>query len=183
MAYAGKKIANRFNRQTIEFVTTTKDSNGAVLEMISAWDPGSVKPPAHYHPIQQERFTMLEGELHIQLEDAVIILGRGRSITIDAGIIHSMWNESNVQAKAVWRVTPALDTEYLLETGCGLAADNKMNTKGNPGILQSILLLKRFSKEYRLAKPPYNIQNVIVMFLAPLARLAGKKAMYRKYID
>jgi hypothetical protein len=47
MAYKGKRITNPISKQTIEFVTTAKESCGKELEMIATWGPFSLKPVAH----------------------------------------------------------------------------------------------------------------------------------------
>jgi len=183
MAYSGKKISNPFTKQTIKFITTSKESSGAFLEMVSTWEAHSSKPAPHFHPMQEEHFKVLEGEMHVQLNDKIVVLTKGNSLTIKAETVHSMWNASGATAKVSWRVMPALGTEYLLEMGFGLAAENKVNKNGLPGILQSALLLKKYSKEFRLTKPPYAILSVVTLILTPFALLAGKKAVHKKYID
>ena len=66
MAYKGKIISNVKTKQTLEFITTSKDSNGQLLEMISTYEPYSKEPRAHYHPVQDEHFTVLQGELTVR---------------------------------------------------------------------------------------------------------------------
>lgn len=183
MAYCGKKISNPFTRQTIEFVVTSKDSDGAWLEMISTWDAHSSKPAPHSHPQQEEHFKVLEGEMHILLNNKTVVLTKGNSLTIKAGTVHAMWNPSGAVAKVSWQVVSALNTEYLLETGFGLATENKVSKNGLPGILQSVLLLRKYHKEFRLSKPSYTVQDILTYILVPFALLAGKKAVYKKYID
>lgn len=174
MAFKGKIISNRFNKQTIEFVTTSKDSRGKLLEMISTWEPNSVKPIGHYHPNQDEYFTVTEGKLNILLNGKEIILSKGESLQISRNTTHSMWNNSNEKVTASWKVYPALDTEYLMETSAGL---------GKPGILHSVLLLTRYSREFRLTKPAWLLQKIIFTLLTPIALIKGKDAALVKYID
>ena len=183
MAYKGKRISNPLTKQTIEFVTTSKDTNGDQLEMVSVWEPESTRPAEHYHPYQDEVFRVIEGVLTLSLNGKEVLLHPGESIHIPPNAVHAMWNNSNKKTKVSWIVFPAFKTEYLLETGMGLAFDGKMGKDGLPGILQVALLAQKFSKEFRLRKPSYLLQRIIFCLLTPLAWLAGKKAVYRKYID
>jgi quercetin dioxygenase-like cupin family protein len=183
VAVKGKKITNPVSRQTIEFLTTAKESNGQLLEMISAWEPHSVQPAPHFHPVQDEIFCVLEGELTLELNGEKRKLRCGESIHISANTVHCMWNESAEKVVAHWKVFPALQTEYFLETAMGLAADGKVGKNGVPGILQISLLAKKYKQEFRLQKPAFLLQQIVFCILAPLAILRGKKAVYPKYID
>jgi hypothetical protein len=94
-----------------------------------------------------------------------------------------MWNDSDGETVMNWKVRPALQTEYFLETVVGLAADGKTNKAGMPGLLQVALMANQFSREFRLIKPPLLIQKIIFAILSPIASLAGFKPTYKKYID
>ncbi|HVF82424.1 MAG TPA: cupin domain-containing protein [Flavisolibacter sp.] len=183
MAYKGKVIVNPVNRQSIEFVTTAKESNGEQLEMIATWEPHSIKPIEHYHPYQHENFGVLAGELTLIINGKTSVLRQGQSVDIPAKAAHAMWNNSNKKTVVKWKITPAMHTEYFLETGMGLAADNRTGRNGVPGILQTSLLARKYKKEFRLRKPPYFIQQIVFTLLVPFALLSGKKAVYKKYLD
>lgn len=183
MAYKGKIITNPLNKQTIEFVTTAGECNGKLLEMVATWGPYSIKPMEHYHPCQDEEFTVLEGELTVRLKGKTFPLQQGDSIDIPANAAHAMWNDTDKKTTVNWKVFPALNTEYFLETGIGLAADGKTSKNGMPDILQTSLLAKKYQQEFRLNKPPYIIQQILFALLTPFALLSGKRAVYEKYID
>lgn len=183
MAYKGKIITNPVNRQSIEFVTTSKDSNGKQLEMIATWAPHSIKPLEHYHPRQHEKFSVVEGELTKLLNGKTCVLSQGQSVDIPAKAAHAMWNNSDKKAVVKWKVLPAMRTQYFLETGVGLAVDGKTGKNGMPDILQTSLLAQKFRKEFRLYKSPYLMQRIIFILLTPFALLSGKKAVYKKYLD
>lgn len=183
MAYKGKRIFNPVNKQTIEFITTSKDSNGKHLEIISTWLPQSLKPAPHYHPYQDEVFTVIKGELTVMLRGRAYTLREGENLHIPPATVHSMWNESGEEVVVNWKIFPAMNTEYLLETGVGLAADGKTGRKRISGLLQVALLAKKFRKEFRLKKPSYLLQTILFSLLAPFALLSGKRAIYPEYID
>ncbi|HEX2534172.1 MAG TPA: cupin domain-containing protein [Chitinophagaceae bacterium] len=183
MAYKGKTIRNPQTGQSIRFLQTEKDTGGRLLEMESALRPGSQPPPMHYHPAQSEWFTFLEGTVTVRTASGTRTYGAGDTLQVPAGRPHAMWNEGEVPAKMRWRVEPALDTEYLLETTMGLAGDGRTNRSGMPGLLQTALLLRRFAPVYRPAGPPFLLLQLLFSFLAPIAYLRGLRPTYRKYLD
>jgi len=183
MAYPHKCIANPVTGQQIRFIRTARDTGGALLEMQSAFGPHSVEPPAHFHPLQEEEFTILEGCLCTRINGHLEVWEEGDVFRIPRGAVHAMWNASDLPALVQWTVTPALGTEYFFETAMGLAKDGRLGASGKPRILQAALLAQQFRKEFRLAKPHPLLQGVLFTFLRPLARLRGYRAIYPEYID
>ena len=176
MAYKGKRISNPVNRQMIEFVTTAEDSQGRMLEMISTWQPHSPKPIEHYHPRQEEIFTVLEGELTVKVSGRQYTLTKGESIKMSASTVHAMWNDSAAPVVANWKVFPAGRTEHFLETGMELAAEGKLNPKGFSGKIRGLLLARKYRSEFRLHRPPYLIQILLFLLLTPLSFFTIKRA-------
>jgi quercetin dioxygenase-like cupin family protein len=183
MAIKNKVITNPVTGQTIKFLQTAKDTNGALLELESSFAPHSKEPLPHFHPFQHEIFTVLEGCISVRINSHLKIYHKGDEINMPPGTVHSMWNDSNIPASVNWKVMPALRTEEFFETAMGLAADGKVNRKGMPSIFQTALLVKRFRNEFRLAKPPAIIQKIVFNTLSPIAILAGYKAVYPQYVD
>ena len=101
---------------------------------------------------------------------------------ITANEIHSMWNDSDQPAIANWKITPALNSQYLFETTVGLANEGKTNTEGLPSLLQLAVMLPYFASVFRTVKPPYAWQKAIFNLLAPIARMKGYEPFYKKYI-
>ena len=183
MAFKGKEISNPKTGQDIRFIQTGHDTKGALLEMESTYQAHSKEPPAHYHPHQMEDFVILQGELTLKIYGEVKTLRRGDAIHIPSNVKHAMWNNSNRKTVVNWKVRPALNTEYMLETAYGLASDHKTNANGMPGILQIAVMMKSFSRVFRLARPSYTIQKILFAALSPAASVLGYKATYSKYID
>jgi quercetin dioxygenase-like cupin family protein len=183
MAYKGKIINNKKTGQQIKFIQTSDDTGGELLEMESLFQPHSTEPVHHYHPLQEELFTVVEGEISVRIDGQVIILKQNDALHIKKRQIHSMWNHSTLPAKVNWKVAPALDTEYFLENGVGIANEKKTNDQGMPGILQVALLANRFSNVFRIAKPPYGLQKIVFGVLTPISYLAGYLPCYKKFVD
>ena len=183
MAYSGKEISNLKTGQAIRFIQTAKDTQGQLLEMESSWKPFSKEPAPHFHPRQEETFTVISGELTVRINDEIKKLKPGQQLFISRNTVHSMWNSSDAKTVVNWKVMPALETEDLLETATGLANDNKTNKDGMPSLLQAALLMERYKEEFRLAKPPRFVQKIVFTSLRPFALMAGYKDSYREYID
>ena len=183
MAYPNKVIRNIKTGQDIRFIKTGRETNGELLEMEASFAPHSMEPAAHYHPKQAEDFTVLQGAITVRLNGKVSVLKAGDSLHIPPNAVHAMWNSTSQKAVVNWKVKPALNTDHLLETGVGLANDTNTTEKGMPGVLQMALLAQRYSDVYRLAKPSYAVQRIMFGLLSPIARLAGYRSEYKKYID
>lgn len=183
MAYKNKIINNPVTGQQIRFIRAGKETNGELLEMESTWRPYSVRPVLHYHPDQQEDFTVIAGELTVRVNNTMRVLHPGDTLRIMANEPHAMWNDSHQPAVVNWKVRPAKNTEQLLEIGMGLANSGKVKENGMPAFLQSVVIANHFDNVMRLANPPYIIQKTIFVVLAPIAWLLGYRAIHRNYID
>lgn len=183
MAYPSKVVTNPITGQSIKFIQTSRDTQGLLLEMESTYQPHSTEPMPHFHPQQEEHFKVLSGSVSVRLNGDLKVLNAGDTLTIFPNQVHSMWNHSKEKAVLNWQVRPALDTEYFLEMGMGLAQAGKVKADGMPNLLQSVVLVTRFKNVYRLAKPGPIVQKIVFSILAPFARLIGYRAIYREYLD
>ncbi|RYU89623.1 cupin domain-containing protein [Mucilaginibacter terrigena] len=183
MAYTNKIIYNPYNKQEIKFLQTGKNTGGKLLEMEATYSAPGNEPAPHYHPIQEEFFKVIAGEVNVRINGNVKVLQAGDELHIPANTVHCMWNTHTGKTVVNWIVKPALQTEYFLETAYGLAADGQINKKGMPSVLQSAVMMRTFSNTFRLAKPPYIVQKILFGLLSPFAYLAGYQATYRHYLN
>lgn len=183
MAFPNKIIKNPATKQDVRFIQTAKDTNGALLEMIATYHAQSQEPAPHYHPHQSEEFNVIVGELTVKIGDEIKVLRAGDKLHIPKRTVHAMWNNSEEKTMVNWKVQPAMETEHLLETISGLAADGKVKVNGMPGILQIALTADKYDSVMRLAKPPYALQKIVFGALKPIAYMAGYRPIYEKYID
>jgi quercetin dioxygenase-like cupin family protein len=182
MAYKNKIINNSRLGQHIKFLQTAKDTDGKLLEMEASYRPYSKEPPPHYHPQQEEDFVIIKGQMIVRLQGKILPLNEGDTLHIPANTIHSMWNNSGGVSVINWKIQPALDTEYFLETVTGMTADKKRRRRIlSP--LQRALMANKYSGVFRLSKPPFFIQKFLFIALTPFAWLAGYRASYKKYFD
>jgi quercetin dioxygenase-like cupin family protein len=179
MAFQNKIITNPVTGQTIRFLQTSKDTSGELLEMEACYRSHSKVPPLHYHPYQDEDFIIEKGQMTVRMQGKVFILKKGDRLHIPANVSHTMWNNSDNNAIVNWKVRPAIDTEYFLETITGLAAGKK----ANPSFLQMVLTARKYFNVFRLSSPAFIIQKILFIVLIPFALLAGYKSVYKKYLD
>jgi mannose-6-phosphate isomerase-like protein (cupin superfamily) len=183
MAYRNKVISNPVTGQEIKFLQTSKDTGGELLEMESTWHGRSKEPAPHYHPYQEEDFKVIFGELTVRMGgEAVRTLKAGDSLHISVNQVHSMWNAGEGKTVVNWQVRRALDTEQLLETMIGLAADGRTNSEGMPNILQIALTAGKFSNTVRLASPSFAVQRIVFSVFKPIAWSLGYRPTYQKYL-
>jgi len=183
VAYKNKIIRNNKAGQDICFLQTSKDTNGTLLEMEAIFSAHSKEPLPHYHPVQCEDFTVLAGQINVRINGQVKVLEAGERLHIAPNTIHSMWNDSDEKTVVNWQIRPAMNAEYFFETLAGLAADNKTDESGKPGVLQIVLTASKFSNIFRLAKPSYRVQQILFKVLSPFAYLTGYRPTYKQYLD
>jgi len=183
MAYKGKTTINCKTGIETKFLQTSKDTDGQLLEMETTYPARSHKPPPHYHPQQEEDFTILSGEMTVRMDGQLRILRQGDTLHIPKNKVHSMWNHTLAKAVVNWKVRPALDSEYFFEIATGLANDGKLSTRRKPNLLQTASLMNRFSHEFRLTKPPYWVQRMMFGILGAVGWFLGYRGWYEKYVD
>ncbi len=183
MAIKNKTVTNPITGQSIKFLLTAKDTRGQVLEMETTYNAHSTEPASHYHPYQTEDFKVISGEITVRIDGELKTLKEGDQLNIPPNSNHAMWNTGNQPAKVNWQVRPALETEYLLETTFGLAADGKVNKKGMPSVLQAALSINRYSIAFRPSELPFIVQRIAFIDLSPFPLFSGRRAGYRKYLD
>ena len=116
MARSGETVTNPVAGMTLLFRKTAADTEGELLEMEATYEPSSMQPFPHFHPSQREHFEILEGAMKAKIGDAPPVeLKAGETLDIEAGVVHSMWNEGPEQARTRWETRPALRTEEFFE--------------------------------------------------------------------
>lgn len=176
MARAGDELHNPVTGQRIRFLELSDEA----LVVESSYEPSGRRAPAHHHPAQHERFTVLSGAVQCTVAGEERTLRKGESIAIAPGVAHDVRGDADRRGRVRWETRPAMRTADFLETMFGLAQDRRVSPKtGMPGLLQVALIVREYSPEFRLVKPPRPIQVVLFALLAPLGRARGLRATYR----
>ncbi len=180
MPTKGQIITNPSSGDTYEYVETAKDTNGVRVTMRTTVQTKGPLVPNHYHVYQEETFEVISGDLTIWLDGETRILSAGEKLTLSKNIPHNHYNNEDHPVSYIHTVTPALDFDYLIENLVGLAADGK-SKNGKYGLVQELVSLKYLDSKTYLAAIPLGLQKFLMNTIAPIGRMAGYRAVYKKY--
>jgi quercetin dioxygenase-like cupin family protein len=170
MAYAGQTLENPESGERITFRQTAADTDGELVAIDLELPAGRRVPgPLHVHPLQEERFEVVDGTMRFQLGRERIVAGPGEVVVVPAGVRHDFANVGDTDALVRVEVRPALEMERLFETAVRLAEQGRTMRGGLPRPLDLALFVREFEDEVQAAFPPRWVQRLA---LAPLAWLA-----------
>ena len=174
MAYSGQTLENPASDERITVRRTAAETNGELLA-IDLELPAYRRVPGgqHIHPLQEERFAVVEGTMRFKLGRKRIVAGPGEVVVVPAGQKHDFANVGDDDAFVRVEVRPALKMEQLFETAVGLAQEGRTMLGGIPKPLDLALFTEEFEDEVQGAFPARWLQRLV---LAPLAWLARRRA-------
>jgi quercetin dioxygenase-like cupin family protein len=172
MIEPGQTLENPITGERFTFTHTAATSGGELLAFDFALRPGGAVPIPHVHPIQTERFEVLEGQMRFRVGLRKVHAGPGDVVEVAPGVAHSFANEGDEEAKLRVEVRPALAMEEMFAEVIAMAQAGRMNRRGMPRKLRD---LARLARTYdREAHAPFLSVGVQRVLLAPLL-LAGRR--------
>ncbi|MFB2119163.1 cupin domain-containing protein [Parapedobacter sp. 2B3] len=174
----GQLLTNSITGDTYEYLETSKDSDGARVVIKATVKSRGQLVPNHFHTVQDETFEVIDGQLTVWVDGAARVLSAGERITLPKNKPHNHYNGHSIPVTYLHTVTPGLDFDYLIENLVGLATDGK---KGGGGLLQQLVTLRYLDSKSFLADIPLTVQKVLMTTIAPIARLLGYRAIYKRY--
>jgi len=180
MPAKGQIITNPTSGDSYEFIETAKDTKGERVTMKAGIKSKGQLVPNHYHVYQDETFEVLSGSLTVWLDGKTTILSAGEKMLLPKNVPHNHYNNGDTPVTYIQTVTPAYDFDYLIENLVGLAADGK-SKNGKYGLVQELVALKYLDSKTYLADIPLGVQKVLMNMIAPIGRLLGYRAIYKKY--
>jgi len=180
MPTKGQIITDPTNGDSYEFLETAMDTNGERITVKTMLKSKGQVVPKHFHVLQDETFEVISGRLTVLLEGKTKVISAGEKITLPKNIPHNHYNDEDRPVTYLHSVTPALDFDYLIENLVGLAADGK-SKNGKYGLVQELVTLKYLDSKSYLAGMPIGVQKVLMNTVAPIGRLFGYRAIYKKY--
>lgn len=175
----GDKITNARTGQVMIFLKTGAETNGELLQIENFSPPTGEREPEHVHPFQESRAEVLEGSLHFSIAGKETIVNAGQSTTIPANVPHFFWNTGEVAAHHIQEFRPALHIDGFFETFFALSRDGRLNASGIPNLFHGSLIMLKHKDEIRLSKPPWPLQYLGYIMLAPIGKLLGYRAEYQ----
>lgn len=177
MANAGDVIHNPMTGQRQIFLATARDTDGEFFRAEGVFPPGGFAGVEHIHPHQDEHFEVLAGRAAFDVDGQRHVLGAGQQIDVPAGTRHTFANAGEQGMRVMAEFRPGLEsTDRFYELYFGFAQQRRVNAKAMPGLLDIAIVWPLTSEHAVLAKPPAWVQHVLFRALAPIARLAGRRA-------
>jgi mannose-6-phosphate isomerase-like protein (cupin superfamily) len=132
---------------SLEIVSASEEA----LEVEASYRPLGSPPPPHFHPAQDERFEVLDGEMRARLEGEEVGLQAGAGLEVGRGQVHQMWNPGEAPARVRWVTAPAGRTEEWFRMLDSLFGPEGAIAQGRE--VDFGALLERYSDVFRLAEP------------------------------
>lgn len=154
------------------FVKTGKETNGA-YELIRVEVDNKGGNGFHYHTTFTETFTVLKGELNVEVKDRKMVLKEGQSFTVPTHTLHHFYNTTDSLVLMEVKTSPANGLEKSVRVAYGLSNSNKWGKGPLPKNLWHLFLLLAYSDTY-LPDIPGFIQEPLVRSLAKIAQWKGE---------
>ena len=111
----------------LTFEKTGVETGGAFVQATGYLPAHSPGPPRHRHRTYSESFTVLTGQLTLEVAGRLVRLGPGESATVPPGVAHTFRNDGNEAVEATNTVHPAAHFEEHLRALYGLMRDGRMD--------------------------------------------------------
>jgi quercetin dioxygenase-like cupin family protein len=138
--------------------------------IVDTWlEPGGALP-AHYHPRQEERWSVVEGEITFQLgNDKRTLRPEDGEVPVLPGTKHAVIGSSDREAHLRCHVIPARNLQSFLEESAAAAREGLIRRGGIPKNLRGARWGARFLKQHRddtvMTFPPRFMQSAMIALL------------------
>jgi quercetin dioxygenase-like cupin family protein len=100
MITPGQTLENPVTGERFTFTDTSATTGGELLAFDFALRPGGAVPIPHVHPVQTERFEVVEGRMRFRVGLRTVIAEAGEVIEVAPGVMHSFANAGEEEAHA-----------------------------------------------------------------------------------
>jgi quercetin dioxygenase-like cupin family protein len=139
--------------------------------VVDNWlEPGGTLPP-HYHPQQEERWSVIAGTVHFRHGHEERLIGPDvGEIVVARAEVHGLRNDGERDAHLRCYVTPPLRLQQFLEEAAEAGQQGLFTQRGLPRGLRGARWAARFLKRYReetvFLSPPRAVQSLLIAVLA-----------------
>jgi mannose-6-phosphate isomerase-like protein (cupin superfamily) len=170
MFMPGDTLENPVTGERFTFVETAATTDGELLSFELGLRPGGAVPIPHVHPVQTERFEVVEGRMRFRVGLRTVVAGPGEVVEVAPGVMHGFANAGDEEARVRVEVRPALNMESMLAEVVAMAKAGRMNRRGMPrNVLELALLARKYDQEAHAPLVSVRLQRLL---LAPLVWLA-----------
>ena len=172
-AGGGRRLLhNPVSGERIVIRTSGAETGGRLLAFDLYLPPGAHVPARHVHPVQVERFTVVEGSMRFTLGRQEMVAGPGETVVVPPGTPHWFGNAGHGTAHARVEVRPALRTEELLEASEAMAVAGTFFGAKMPRFSELACFMLEFQRELAVPDVPAFLVRAV---LAPVAWLARRR--------
>lgn len=165
-------IHNPISGERIVIRETGAQTGGDLLSFDLFLPPGAHVPARHVHPVQEERFTVIEGRWRFRLGRRTILANPGDTVLVPAGTAHWFGNIGEGEAHARVEARPALRMEEMFESAAAMSVARYFPGARIPRLSDLALFLTEFRRELAVPDVP---AFLIRAFLVPLAWLGRRR--------
>lgn len=158
-------------RDPVSRVRQTFETRGESLIVDNWLEPGGGLPP-HWHPQQEERWSVVDGQVRFRLGDDERVIGPADGeIVVAPGVVHGVASTSDRDAHLRCVVTPPLRLQAFLEEAAAAGEKGLFTPRGLPrglrGARWAAGFLKRYRDETVFVSPPQPVQRLMIALLSP----------------
>lgn len=124
-------------------------------------------PPIHFHPVQEEEFRIIYGELMVYKKDKWIKLKAGDTLTIPAKTHHTYKNASKEAVLFDFCITPRVRFKQMIEEMDIYVQQSKIRGTDFRSILYLCRVMNAFPDVTQSVKPP----QFVVKLMAWLSKI------------
>jgi quercetin dioxygenase-like cupin family protein len=157
-------------RDSVSRVRMSFEREGENL-IVDCWvEPGGGLP-AHFHPRQEERWSVVDGTVGFRLGDAERVIGPADGeLVVEAGTVHGVASVSDREAHLRCLAIPALRLQEFLEESARASDEGLFTARGLPrglrGVRWAAGFLKRYRDETVFVSPPAFVQRALFALFA-----------------
>ncbi len=157
-------------RDPVHRVRYTFQPDGENMIVDTWMEPGGALPP-HFHPRQEERWSVVDGQVRFQLGDEKRVIGpEDGEMIVRPGVKHSLASSGDREAHLRCLVLPAGAIEAFLTDSAAAARAGLFMRGGIPRSLRGARWAANFLKRHRdevvMTFPPPIVQRSMVALLA-----------------
>jgi quercetin dioxygenase-like cupin family protein len=126
--------------------------------------------PAHFHPNQEERWSVVDGKIRFQLGDDKRVIGpEDGEMIVRPGTKHSLQSVTETETRLRCHVIPARGLQAFLEDSAAAAREGLFMRGGIPRSLRgarwAASFLKRHGEDVVMTFPPRFVQSALIGLL------------------
>ena len=168
----GQTLENPVTGERFTFTHTSASTGGELLAFELGLVPGGAVPIPHVHPIQTERFEVVEGRIRFRIGLRTRVAGPGEVVEVAPGVLHAFANAGDDEARMRVEVRPALAMEQMLADVVAMAEAGRMTRRGLPrNVLDLAVLARRYDQEAHAPLLTVGLQRLLLAPLVASARM------------